>query len=221
MLKVQNLSNKILKNIDFQIDQWEIMWLVGANGSGKSTLGKSIIGLQKNQKGKIIYQDKDITDSSPSQRAQKGLCYIFQHIPTYWHIKVQDYFDAFIDDIETDYFDMFGISWDDYKNRYFSDELSGGERKKLEILLNFMLDKDFYIIDEIETSLDQFSKQALKKLIKQMNQDWKTFLIISHNEQIQDLSDESILLCDGEIKMIDDTQKVLKYDKDNCETCEK
>ncbi len=220
MLKIHKLSNKILKQISFEINLWETIGLIWPNWSGKSSLAKTIIGLNKTEKGNIFFKNKDITKSNPSERSQNWLCYIFQNIPSYQKIKIKDYFEIFVKEIQTDLFNTFWLDRNDYKERFFDESLSWGEKKKLEIILNFMLDKDFYILDEIETNLDQSSRTELINIIKQFKKKWKTFLIISHDEKVQSLSEKSILLCNWHIKMIEETSKVLEYDKNKCPTCE-
>jgi branched-chain amino acid transport system ATP-binding protein len=83
MLEIQNIEAgygeiTILRNISFFVRKGEIISLIGRNGVGKSTLMKTIIGLLQCRSGKISFQEKDITNTKPYERAQRGMGYVPQ-----------------------------------------------------------------------------------------------------------------------------------------------
>lgn len=83
MLKTENLVSgyekvMILHGVNIELNEGEIVSVIGRNGVGKSTLMKTLIGLIKTSEGKIIYEDQDITKKKSYERAWKGIGYVPQ-----------------------------------------------------------------------------------------------------------------------------------------------
>mgnify|MGYP001189113273 FL=1 len=82
MLEIQDLevsygAIRAVKSISFYVEKGEIVTLIGANGAGKSTTLRTISGLLKPQKGKVFYQEQDITDFPPHRIVELGI----NHVP--------------------------------------------------------------------------------------------------------------------------------------------
>jgi len=228
MLKINNLNvqikdKNILEDINFNIKKWEIFWLLGHNGSGKTTLLKALIWLAPNN-WEILFNDENISNIKVEERANKWIWYIMQEVPEYVWISILMYIKAILknnfDEKQLEeYFDLFWLDYQTYKNRNLDSHLSGGEKKKIEIITSFMMNKDIYLLDEIETALDATSRQILINIIKQKKEDWTSFIIVSHNQDLINLADDGLLLCNGK------TQKAGKIKELNslylwkCEDC--
>ena len=83
ILKLENIcferdNKKILNNINLEIDLGKFIAITGPNGSGKSTLVKMIMGIEKPDSGKIIFDGKDITNMEINERAKLGISFGFQ-----------------------------------------------------------------------------------------------------------------------------------------------
>jgi len=229
MLKVENLNleiddKKILNNISFEVEQGNIFNILGHNWSWKTSLLKSIIWLNK-VSGKILFKNVDIGKLEISKRANSWISYIMQDIPEYTGIPVEIYLkwilkDKFDLDNVRELFENFWLDYETYKTRFFDSHLSGWERKKVEIITNFLMDKDLYLLDEIESSLDATSRDVLIKLIKSLNKDGKTFIIVSHSKDILELASKWILLCNWNIDTTWDNKKLLNKYFNSCENCE-
>ena len=228
MLKINNLSFKIskkniLKNINFEVKSGEIFNILGHNWSWKTSLLKSIIWLNKID-GEIIFKEKNIEKLEIPERSNLGISYIMQEIPEYTGIAIETYLRWILKekfDLEkvSKLFEDFGLSYEIYKTRFFDSHLSGWERKKIEIIVNFLMDKDLYLLDEIEASLDANSRQVLINLILSENKKWKTFIIVSHSKDILELAKSWILLCEGKIDSFWDNKKLLNKYFWLCEWC--
>jgi len=226
-LKKINLEiNKkiILNNISFKINKWDIFNILGHNGSWKTSLLKSIIWLNKIS-WEVIYNNEDISDKDISDRANMWISYIMQEIPEYTWIPVETYLkwilkDKFNLENVSKLFEDFWLNYEVYKTRFFDSHLSGGERKKVEIITNFLMDKDLYLLDEIEASLDATSRDVLIKLINEYNSLWKTFIIVSHSKDILEIADKWILLCKWNVDWIWDNFNLLKKYFWSCDWCE-
>lgn len=121
--------------------------------------------------------------------------------------------------IPVNLFKKLWLDYEEYKDRRFDDKLSGGERKKIEMLLNLSLPGSIYILDEVDSGLDYFSVDALKNIIKEQNKAWKTFIIISHNKHFQQICNRWLVLCDGRVKEEWDIDIILEYYNKRCFGC--
>ena len=207
MLKLENITYKkngktILDNINLNIESGKLFVITGPNGSGKSTLAKIIMGLIKPTNGKIILNDKDITNLPIHERANLGISYAFQTPVTFKGLTVKNLFDAVKKDTEFEtiksYLRKVGLCAREYINRDFDDTLSGGERKRIEIALILYKNGILNIFDEPEAGIDLWSFDNLIKIFKKKNKK-KTTIIISHQEKILNIADEIILLNNGKI----------------------
>ena len=226
MLKLENLSNFILKDINFEVKKWEIFVVMGHNWSWKTTLLKTIIWLEKANKWKIFFEWKDITNLSIYDRAKLWIWYIMQQIPDYIWIKVQQYVKGILKDkfgelVVENKFKELWLNREFYKDRYFDSNLSWWEKKKIEIIVTFLLNKKIYLLDEIETSLDATSLQIVKKRILDMKSNWKSFIIVSHTSNLLDLWDRWMILCNWKIDSYWDVKKLLKKYLGKCLCCNK
>lgn len=228
LLDVKNLNiklseRKILQNICFQLSSWEVFSILWHNGCWKTTLSKSIIGLVKS-KWDIIFDGNNINDLKIHERANTWIAYIMQEIPEYTWITVYNYTknilkDKFDKQKISQLFDLFWLDFEAYKERNFDQHLSWWEKKKIEIITNFMMDKKLYILDEVETSLDVTSRSLLKDLISKKAKNGTSFIIISHNEDLINIASNGILLCDWKIQENWNIQKLLKRYLSSCKTC--
>lgn len=91
--KVDNLDGKgeitILDNVSFKIEQGKILIITGPNGGGKSTLAKIIMGIEKPTSGQILFDGKDVTNLSITERARLGIGYAFQQPPRFKGVTVK------------------------------------------------------------------------------------------------------------------------------------
>ena len=224
MLKLENITYKkngktILDNINLNIESGKLFVITGPNGSGKSTLAKIIMGLIKPTNGKIILNDKDITNLPIHERANLGISYAFQTPVTFKGLTVKNLFDAVKKDTEFEtiksYLRKVGLCARECINRDFDDTLSGGERKRIEIALILYKNGILNIFDEPEAGIDLWSFDNLIKIFKNKNKN-KTTIIISHQEKILKQADEIIILNNGKIS---NNKHFLKNIKKPCKNC--
>ncbi len=225
LLKLKNVSNFILKQVDIDIKKWEILSVLWHNGSWKTTLLKTIIGLIPVEKWNIYFKDQDITNLPVYERAKLWIGYIFQEIPEYVWIKINSYVkwilkEKFDEKRISQRFSWFGLDWEQYKDRYFDQHLSGGEKKKIEIIVTLLLEKELYLLDEVENSLDATSRVLFKNWIKELENNWTSFVIVSHNQDLIELASNWILLCNGAIQDKWNIKMLLKKYIGECENCE-
>ena len=99
MLEIQNVSfevdaeqgrKKILSDISLTIPDGKLVVVTGPNGGGKSTLAKLIAGIEKPTSGKILFNGEDVTETSITDRAKKGIAFAFQQPVRFKGIRVVD-----------------------------------------------------------------------------------------------------------------------------------
>ena len=226
MLKINKINlkiweKKILNDISFEVKKWEIFNILWHNWSWKTSLLKSIIWLNK-VNWEIFFDGENISKLDISEKSEKWISYIMQEIPEYTWISIKNYIKKILEknwkkiDDEKIFFELknfftnFWLDFEKYQERYFDSHLSWWERKKIEIITNFLMDKKFYLLDEIEASLDATSRDVLIKIIKEKNQKWTAFVVVSHSKDILELAENWILLCNWKIQDLWENQLLMK-----------
>mgnify|MGYP000967312438 CR=1 FL=1 len=213
MLKLENLNlvagkKTIAKNLNLHIKSGELVVLTGANGSGKSTLAKTIMGIESVKNGKIFFKNQDITDLSIDKRAKLGLAFSLQKSATFKGLTVFDLLSlASEPEINRttagEILRKVGLN-NSYLTRELTNDLSGGEMKRIELASTLVRSAEFFIFDEPESGIDLWSFAELTKLFTELKNNNKTLLVISHQSRILKQADRILLLKNGKIIDFDD-----------------
>ena len=220
-------TKNILKNINLKIEEDKFLVVTGPNGSGKSTLAKVIMGINKPTSGRILFNGKDITSLSISERAKLGISFAFQQPVKFKGITVKQMISlAAGKEISVGeackYLSDVGLCARDYIDRDIDGSLSGGELKRIEIATIVARESELAIFDEPEAGIDLWSFNSLIKTFKNLKDKYKCgFMIISHQERILDIADEILVLSNGEVKNIGKKQEVLPHLSEIYSTCSK
>lgn len=220
MLELKNIcfsrdNKQILDDINLQIDNDKFVAITGPNGSGKSTLAKIIMGIEKPDSGKILFEGKDITKLPVNKRAELGIGFAFQQPVRFKGITVFDLLKLSagkeINKAEAcEILSKVGLCAKEYVDREINNSLSGGEIKRIEIASVAVRKSKLTIFDEPEAGIDLWSFQSLIKVFEEMREIVKgTTLIISHQERILNIADEIILLKDGKIESIGNKENIM------------
>jgi len=215
MLEIKNLSYQvesdegtlnILRDISLTIEDNKFVVITGPNGGGKTTLAKAIMGLVPATGGQIIWNGKDMTELSVTERAQQGISYGFQQPPRFKGLRVRDLLSLASgrDDLTVDeacqFLTRVGLCAGDYIDREVDTSLSGGEVKRIEIATILARKSGLMIFDEPEAGIDLWSFAKLTDTFRMIHSRREsTLLIISHQERIINLADEIIMVADGQI----------------------
>ncbi len=206
-------NKEIIRDVSLDIDDGFIA-ITGPNGGGKSTLAKIIAGIVKPTSGQIIYNGKDITDLSVTDRAKAGISYAFQTPVKFKGITVKDLLKLASGKKITvseacDILSDVGLCARDYIDREVNASLSGGELKRIEIAMIIARGTQLSIFDEPEAGIDLWSFNNLIKVFENMRKKINgSILIISHQERILNIADKIIVIADGKVSKIGTKQEV-------------
>ena len=208
MLDIKNLNvsmdgRELLHDVNMHIERGARHLLSGANGSGKSTLVQTIAGNPeyKIDSGKIIFDNKDITNENTTTRALLGMFIGAQNVPEIPGLTVLSFlkhsliahthFDTGRDLSMAEFLENLESAREqldiprDWLNRSINVGFSGGERKRLMLLQLILTNPKFAILDEPDSGADaDTQKQIADTMLKMKN---TTFLFISHQSQFTKL----------------------------------
>lgn len=197
--KTKNAIKKIAENLNIEIKHNEKIGLLGKNGVGKTTLLNMIIGKTKPDSGKIILNEKIITDPL------KDISYLQQTFKFPNFFKVKDIRNLVNKDIKQK--NIYDKNLVDKINNVLSIEtlinkkyqkLSGGEKQKINLFSVIAYNPKILILDEFSNSIDMETSLTIRQIIKDINM---TVIMVSHNiYEIIDICKKVILIEDGKIK---------------------
>ena len=222
MLELQNINysinengvkKAILKDISLKINSNQNIVITGQNGSGKSTLAKIIMGIIQPTSGKILFNGKDITKYSITERAQMGIAFGFQQPVIFKGLKIKDLLKIILHkDFDCTecckYLSQVGLCAKDYLERPLDNKLSGGELKRIEIATVLARQAKLNIFDEPEAGIDLWSFDNLVNIFQQQN---TTNIIISHQHKIIAIADTVVLLNNSKIDKIGTPDEIIQF----------
>ncbi len=207
MLEIKNLhaeveNLKILKGINLNIKKGEIHAIMGPNGSGKSTLASVLAGKEDYNisKGKIMFENENIIDMSPDERANKGLFLSFQYPVEIPGVSIANFMKMSINS-KRKYHDLKPMSSSkmltkikekmkmlemssDFMSRSINAGFSGGEKKRNEIFQMAMLDPKMAILDETDSGLDIDAIKIVANGVNKIFSKDKSILMITHYKRL-------------------------------------
>ena len=222
MLKILNLkagygSIQVLRGVSLEIEQGEIVTLIGANGAGKSTLMKTLCGILSPSAGTIEYQETRIDRKSPTARVKQGLVLvpegrsILQRMTVYENLLMGAYARSDQSAIKTDMEKVF--------SRYpllaarkdlSANVLSGGEQQMLAIGRALLSRPRLLMLDEPSLGLSPLLVRDIFSIITDLHQSGITIFLVEQNAQkALQLADRGYVMETGIIVMSDTAQNLL------------
>jgi branched-chain amino acid transport system ATP-binding protein len=197
-----------LRGISLSVQKGQIVTLLGANGAGKSTTLKTISGLVRSAAGTITFLGKDITTAPPHDIVRMGLIHAPEGRRIFKGLSVQENLDlgGFTNaqdkagkERRLQYiFELFPILFE--RRRQDSALLSGGEQQMLAIGRALMTEPKLMLLDEPSMGLAPFLIQAIMKIIRKLNEQGTTILLVEQNAKVAlKLADYGYVLETGRI----------------------
>ena len=224
MLKIKNIHAKIedkgiLNGIDLEIKAGEIHAIMGPNGSGKSTLASVITGKEEYEviDGQILFENEDLEEVSPEERAHKGIFMSFQYPIEIPGITTTNFIKTAINETRKargendmpakDMLKMLREKCDlldidqKFLSRSINDGFSGGEKKRNEIFQMAMLEPKLAILDETDSGLDIDALKIVANGVNKLKSQDNAVVVITHYQRLLDyiVPDYVHVLFDGKI----------------------
>jgi lipopolysaccharide export system ATP-binding protein len=223
MLEIKNIKksfkNKVvLKDISMSVNKGEIVGLLGPNGAGKTTTFEIITGFLKSDSGKILIDGKDITDFPTWKRAREGISYLPQEISIFKKLTVKENFEIVLEDFY-DKNEMEKIIEDLLKKfelynlrDKIAGNLSGGEKRRLEIARSLSFSPKFFLLDEPFSGIDPKTVSEIQDIILKLKNENIGILLTDHNvREALRITDRAYLIYDGEILIEGTPEKILNH----------
>ena len=214
MIKTKSLKrsvdSKVLFNdINLELPSNQITGLLGANGAGKTSLFRAIAGLSNIDSGQLTFFDKNLINMSLEERATAGLSYVPQENSLFEDLTLIDNLmavvelkfghitDSKIKESESLLKKMNLFEKKDIKAK----NLSGGEKRKTEILRAILLESKFILLDEPFAGVDPISVEEINKILKDLKKDVGIFISDHNFRDVINVCDLVVLLNQGEVLM--------------------
>jgi len=200
-------SRTVVNEVSINFTQGEIVGLLGPNGAGKTTSFYMIVGLIKPYSGRIFLDDKDISEEPMYKRAQMGIAYLPQEASVFRQMTVEDNIRAILE--------FSGKSKAEQKEKLESliaefniekvrrnkgNNLSGGERRRVEIARCLAADPKFILLDEPFAGVDPIAVEDIQGIIRKLKDRNIGVVITDHNvHETLSITDRAYLLFEGRV----------------------
>lgn len=203
--KYKGSNNNVLNELNFSVEDGEIVAIIGKNGSGKSTIGRLIAGISKIKKGKIIIDNLDISESKNYNMLQEKIGIVFQNPEN------QIIFNSIYDELS---FSLKGLEKSEIENRInnalkqvdmleFKNQdlytLSLGQKQRVMIAEVLAKNPKYIILDEPTTMIDSQGKEKIYEIIKSLKKQGYTIICITNLADEILLADRTLILSEGKI----------------------
>jgi len=211
----------VVDNVDLELVQGEVVGLLGPNGAGKTTSFYMIVGFITPDGGKVHIDDRDISRLPMYKRARLGIGYLPQESSIFRQLTVEDNVMAVLQSLKMsrgdrhrrrdELLDMLGVSHI-RKNKGY--ELSGGERRRVEIARALVTEPKFMLLDEPFAGIDPIAVADLQSVVTQLREEGLGVLITDHNvRETLNITDRAYILFEGKIEMSGTSEEIVSSEK--------
>jgi len=206
-LKKVYSGRAVVKEVSLEVKQGEVVGLLGPNGAGKTTSFYMMVGLVKADNGLIKIRNEDITSLPLHLRAKKGIGYLPQEASVFRELTVEENIFAVLEirnifksekkNLLERLIKDFGLN---HIRKSKGRELSGGERRRVEIARCLALDPSFVLLDEPFAGVDPLAVSDIQKIIMDLKQRNIGVLITDHSvRETLGIVDRAYIMSAGEL----------------------
>ena len=225
-LEVEHLAKAygdryVVNDLSFKVEKGQIVGLLGPNGAGKTTAFYMTVGLIRPDKGKVIFQQQDITFSPMHLRARMGMGYLAQEPSVFRHLTVEQNILCILESLPLSkqerlrrLEELLGELHLEHLAKKKANSLSGGERRRVEITRALVTKPSFLLLDEPFANIDPISIQDVKHLIRMLAKKGISILITDHNaREIFSIVDKSYLVQEGRVAFEGSVSELINNEK--------
>jgi lipopolysaccharide export system ATP-binding protein len=226
VLRTENLvkiykKRKVVDGVSISVKQGEIVGLLGPNGAGKTTTFYMIVGAIKPNGGKVYLDDRDITNLPMFKRARLGIGYLPQEPSIFRYLSVWD--------------NIYGVlemrGYNKKEARRLTEEviellnlkkvvkslgiqLSGGERRRVEVARAVVLKPKFLLLDEPFAAVDPKTREEIQEIVLKLKDMGIGIIITDHNvRETLEITDRAYIIYEGKILIEGSTQQLINDPK--------
>jgi polar amino acid transport system ATP-binding protein len=228
MIKIENLHKsygklKVLNGIDMEVNNGEVVCLIGASGSGKSTLLLCVNALEIIDNGKVIVDNINVHDSNTNRNElRKKLGIVFQQFNTFPHLTALNNVSlapklvlkmSKKESQELAEKQLVKVGLGD-KLKYYPSELSGGQQQRLAIARALAMSPSYLLLDEITSALDPELVGEVLDTLKMLADEGMTMITVTHEIPFaREVANRVAFFHEGKIHEIGPAKELISYPK--------
>lgn len=209
-------GRNVVNGVSVRVDQGSVVGLLGPNGAGKTTTFYMIVGLEKPNAGQVFIQGEDITPLPMYKRSGYGIGYLPQEASIFRKLSVEDNLMAIMETTKLsrqEQKDKMEALLEEFHVTHVrtrtGSQLSGGERRRVEIARALSTDPQFILLDEPFAGVDPIAVADIQEVIGYLKQRGIGVLITDHNvRETLSIVDKAYILNEGEILISGDSQTI-------------
>ena len=222
LLEAKNLvksysGRTVVDHVSYQVDEREIVGLLGANGAGKTTSFRMTVGMIKPDNGGVVFDKKDVTTLPMYKRARRGIGYLSQEPSVFQRLTVEDNLMAICETMRfsrearrrklEELLEQFGLG---IVRKNLAKNISGGERRKLEIARALITEPRLILLDEPFSGVDPKAVEELRNEILNLRERGIAILLTDHNvHETLKVTDRSYVIHQGKVISAGSPQKLI------------
>ena len=216
-LKKSYKGREVVKGISVRVDRGSVVGLLGPNGAGKTTTFYMIVGLVNPDGGSVIIDGANVTRMPMYRRSSFGIGYLPQEPSVFRKLTVEQNLRAMLETTKltrTEQKHKAESLMEEFRITHVKDrkgiELSGGERRRVEIARALVTDPNFLLLDEPFTGIDPISLGELQNMIGYLKHRGIGVLITDHNvRETLEIVDNAYIVNEGEVLIAGDSRTIL------------
>ena len=211
----------VVNGVNLELNQGEVVGLLGPNGAGKTTSFYCIVGFIRPDAGTIRLDDQDISKLPMYKRARRGIGYLPQESSIFRKLTVEQNILAIAETLKLGrkdrhkrcdhLLDLMGVT---HIRKSFGYQLSGGERRRVEIARALTTEPKFILLDEPFAGIDPIAVADLQTCVAQLKEQGLGILITDHNvRETLTITDRAYILFEGRIELAGSADEIVASDK--------
>ena len=210
----------VVNKVSLKVETGEIVGLLGPNGAGKTTSFYMIVGLERPDSGEVFVSDVDISKLPMYKRAELGISYLTQEASIFRKLTVEENIMAILETLNlnkqerrkrlNELLREFNIR---HIEKRKGTELSGGERRRVEIARCLALEPKFILLDEPFAGVDPLAVADIQEIVKYLKKRGMGILITDHNvRETLHIVDRAYILNEGKILLEGSANEIANSD---------